>query len=497
VKIFSAEQIKEWDKYTIEHEPISSIDLMERAAKACYNWLTGNYQAGTFKIICGKGNNGGDGLAIARMLLEKGYIVLVYILEADNDGSADFRSNYQRLKNYTSINYLRSISDLQPFAKEDIIIDSLFGTGLNKPLSGLAAEVVDKINNSGATIVSIDIPSGLFADNSSIEGPIVKADHTLTFQEYKLAFLISENEPYFGKVVVLDIGLHKKYYEQAKSKYEVVDASLIKNIYKPRKEFSHKGNYGHALLIAGSYGMMGAAVLAAKACLRSGVGKLSCLVPEAGYEIMQISVPEAMCVVSGKKHIKNIEDYSNYTTIGIGPGMGRHDSHTELLRCLYENFKKPLVIDADGLNTIAKHDKLLHFIPENSIVTPHPKEFDKLFGQSANDFERIEKAVQRAKDHNIYIILKGHRTLIAQPSGKAYFNSTGNAGMATGGSGDVLTGVLTGLLAQGYTPIETCLLGVYLHGLAGDSAARRYSTEGLIASDIINCLSGAFCTVNT
>lgn len=492
MKIFSGEQIRDWDKYTIEHEPVPSADLMERAAKACYNWLTGNYPTGTYKIICGKGNNGGDGLAIARMILEKGINASVYIIEADNQGSADFKSNYQLLKTITTINYLRSIADLQSFTEEDIIIDALFGTGLNKPLSGLAAEVVNQINYSGARIISIDIPSGLFADASSTGDTIIKADHTLTFQEYKLAFLMAENEQYFGKVVILDIGLHQKYYEEKESKYELSGASVIKNIYKPKKEFSNKGNYGHALIIAGSYGMMGAAVLAAKGCLRSGVGKLTCVIPEAGYEIMQISVPEAMCVVSGKRHVKNIADYENYTTIGIGPGIGVYESHSELLQGIFEHYKKPIVIDADGLNTIAKHNKLMHFIPENSIITPHPKEFDKLFGKSGNDFERIEKAIQRAKDHNTHIILKGHRTFITGPTGKSYFNSTGNAGMATGGSGDVLTGILTGLLAQGYSPWETCLLGVYLHGLAGDMAAERYSQEAMIASDLINCLPEAF-----
>jgi len=492
VKIFSAEQIRDWDKYTIENEPMPSIDLMEKAARACYNWLIGNYPTATFKIICGKGNNGGDGLAIARRLLEKGHHASVYILEADNQGSADFKLNYQRLKSYTSINYLRSIADLQALNKEDVIIEALFGTGLNKPLTGLAEEVVSHINNSESTVISIDIPSGLFADNSSAEGVIIKAAYTLTFQEYKLAFMIAENEQYFGKVVILDIGLHQKYYEQTESKYELAEASVIKNIYKPRKEFSHKGNYGHALLIAGSYGMMGAAILAAKGCLRSGVGKLTCLVPETGYEIMQIAVPEAMCIVSGKKHVKNIEGYKNYATIGIGPGLGRYDSHTELLQSLFEHCKRPIVIDADGLNTIAKHDKLLHFIPENSIITPHLKEFDKLFGDSSNDFKRIEKAEQRAKNHNIYVVLKGHRTFITGPEGRSYFNSTGNAGMATGGSGDVLTGVLTGLLAQGYSPLNTCLLGTYLHGLAGDIAAERYSQEAMTASDIIKCLPDAF-----
>jgi ADP-dependent NAD(P)H-hydrate dehydratase / NAD(P)H-hydrate epimerase len=494
MKIFSAEQIREWDKYTIEHEPISSIDLMERAGKACTDWLLHHCSGNkSYKIFCGKGNNGGDGLVIARLLSRSGCNVSVYILETDNSGSADFKANLQRLKDtLNTIHFIKKEDEFPLIDHGDIIVDALFGTGLNKPLSGLTGEMVNHVSNSGALVVSIDIPSGLFADSPSKGNIIVKASHTLTLQQYKLALLMAENEEYFGKVSVINIGLHDTYQDQTQSKYELVDLSVVKKIYRPRKEFSHKGTYGHALLLAGSYGMMGAAVLAAKACLRSGAGKLTTVVPDAGYEIMQISVPEAMCTVSGKKHIKELHEYKSYDSIGIGPGIGLHSSHSTLLQELFEHYKKPMVIDADALNTIAEHIKLLLFIPPNSILTPHPKEFDKLFGESKNDFERIELAAQRAKDHNIYIVLKGHHTFIAGPEGVSYFNSTGNAGMATAGSGDVLTGILTSLLAQHYSPLHACLLGVYLHGLAGDIAAERYSQEGIIAGDIIECLPDTF-----
>lgn len=493
MKIFSALQIKQWDAYTIEHEPISSIDLMARAAFGCTEWLTKKIGRKQYKIFCGNGNNGGDGLAIAALLIKDNRKVSVYILNNSNEGSPDFNTNHQTLKSLTNdVHYINDVKDFPEINNEDTIIDALFGTGLNKAISGVAADLIGHINISSALVIAIDLPSGLFADTTSIDNPIIKASTTLTFQQYKLALLIAENEQYFGKVILIDIGLHLQYYNENESKYQLTDPTIIKNIYKPRKDFSNKGNYGHALLMAGSYGMTGAAVLAAKGCLKSGAGKVTCLIPKAGYEIMQISVPEAMCIISGKKYIKGIADYNSYSAIGIGPGIGLHSSHKQLLQVLFENYKKPVVIDADALNTISEHNKLLYFLPANSIITPHPKEFDKLFGKSDNDFARIETAIQRAKDHNIFILLKGHRTFIAGPSGDCFFNSTGNAGMARGGSGDVLTGIITSLLAQGYTSLEACLFGAYLHGKAGDFAALQLSQESMTASDIIELLPKAF-----
>jgi hydroxyethylthiazole kinase-like uncharacterized protein yjeF len=271
-----------------------------------------------------------------------------------------------------------------------------------------------------------------------------------------------------------------------------IDELLVNKILKPRDPFTHKGNYGHACLVAGSYGMMGAAVLSARGCLRSGVGKLTCVIPKVGYAIMQTSVPEAMVKVCGKKYIKDVNDLNNFDALGIGPGLGIHRSHTLLLERIFSEYKKAIVVDADALNIISENKKLLKSIPAESILTPHPKEFERLFGKSETDIERISLALQMSHYHNIFIVLKGHHTLIATPGGKAWINSTGNAGMATGGSGDVLTGILSGLLAQGYSSLETCLLGVYLHGLAGDFAAEKLSQNALIAGDIIDNLGNAF-----
>ena len=498
VKIFSAKQIKQWDHYTITHEPVRSIDLMERAAMACCNWLKQQQLSDApFKIFCGKGNNGGDGLAIARLLHESGWKISVYILDSANKGSEDFEINFIRLKSiFPDIHFITTSSDFPDWGKDDIIIDALFGTGLNKPVEGIASSLIAYINGNSNQVISIDLPSGLFVDSSSIKNEIIKATDTLTFQCTKLCFLVAENGPYIGKVTILPIGLSEEFYEQQKNAFELVDLALIKNIYRPREAFSHKGTFGFACIIAGSKGMMGAAVLATRACLKSGAGKVVCITPEAGYTIIQNSAPEAMVIISGNKIIKEIPSLESNDSIGIGPGIGEHRSHRKLLSALFAENQKPMVIDADALNVISGSDKLLRLIPPNSIITPHLKEFHRMFGESGNEFERMKMALQKSKEHGIYIVLKGHYTLITTPDMKGYFNSTGNPGMATGGSGDVLTGIITGLLAQGYPALEASLLGVYLHGLSGDIAADIMSQEAMLAGDIIWYLGEAFKRLN-
>ncbi len=458
MKIFSAAQIKAWDAYTISNEPISSADLMERAATACYIWLLDkNYGTATFHIFCGKGNNGGDGLAIARMLIEHGCTVTVYILEFGKPGTADFQLNLERLHEHTSdIHFIQSADFFPAIHAGHIIIDALFGSGLNKPLEAVAADLATHINNSQAVTISIDLPSGLFADTSSKEHSMVKATHTLSFQNYKLAFLFAENENYCGEVHLLNIGLHPGFEREEPATMEFVDETLIKAIYKPRTAFAHKGTYGHAAIMAGSMGMMGAAVLATSACLRSGVGKLTVYIPKCGYTVLQTTVPEAMSLVAGEEYIISAPGLEKFDAVGIGPGMGTHPSHTGLIKEVFNNTRSPLVIDADALNILSTDKELLKAIPTGSVITPHPKEFDRLFGSTANDMERLQLARQKAKELNIYIVLKGHYSFTCTPEGMGYFNSTGNAGMATAGSGDVLTGIITGLLAQGYPSPEAC-----------------------------------------
>ena len=499
MKIFSAAQIKKWDEFTIQNEPISSINLMERAATYCYCWLIENNFAGKFfKIFCGKGNNGGDGLAIARLLIQNNCRVTVYILEFGNIGTDDFQTNLERLHQFTTdIHFIQSADFFPAIKKNEIIIDAIFGSGLNKSLEGISASFVNHLNISGATIVSIDLPTGLYADKSSQGNTVIKANYTLSFQNYKLAFLLPENEMFCGDVHLLNIGLHDEFEKNEAADFELIDKELIKTIYKLRTKFAHKGTYGHAALLCGSTGMMGAAVLSSLACLRSGVGKLTSYIPKCGYNILQTTVPEAMCNIAGEDHILSAPEIEKHDVVGIGPGIGLYSSHKKLLTEIFEKINTPMAIDADALNIIAQNKELLKTIPPSSILTPHPKEFERLFGKTENDFEKLELCKQKSAAHNIYIVLKGHNSFICTPDGKQFFNSTGNAGMATGGSGDVLTGIITGLLAQGYSSLHASLLGVYLHGLAGDHAAAKYAEEAMIAGDITGCLGDAFKEISS
>lgn len=498
MKILSAEEIRQWDQYTIVNEPVLSIDLMERAAAACTNWLLQQFpDAPCYAIFCGKGNNGGDGLAMARMLLLNGYAVSIYILEFGHLGTNDFQTNLARLHKIpqVDIHFIQSEQNFHSFSEGQIVIDALLGSGINRPLEGVTASLVQHMNASGCVTVAIDIPSGLFADHSCKGQLTVIADYTLSFQCYKPAFLLAENATAIGEVEILDIGLHTAYLQILPNRFTLIDDELIHSIYKPRNKFAHKGHFGHALLIAGSYGKMGAAVLSAKSCLRSGVGLLTCHIPASGYTILQSTVPEAMVMTDANEFFMTgfKEDATRYASIGIGPGLGTAEETIILMRSVLEQYRKPMVLDADALNCISLQKDLLTLIPAGSILTPHPKEFERLFGVQSSDFDRVNMALQQAAALNCIIILKGHYSFMATPGGLGYFNNTGNAGMATGGSGDVLTGLLTGLLAQGYTPAEAAILGVYLHGMAGDLAGHELSMESMVAGDIVEFLGKVFC----
>jgi ADP-dependent NAD(P)H-hydrate dehydratase / NAD(P)H-hydrate epimerase len=502
MKILNGEQIRQWDQFTIGHEPVASIELMERAAGTCVDWLEEkNLLQYPFRIFCGKGNNGGDGLAIARILLQRQCMVSVHILEFGHLGTDDFQTNLKKLhqEKGADIHFIQGHENFPQFNEKEIIVDALFGSGLNRPLEGITAALVKHINNSGCKVIAVDVPSGLRVDHSSKDDAIIRADYTLTFQVYKLAFLLPENGGFVGEVHVLGIGLHPEFYRSVGSCYELTDEKMIAEIYKPRKSFAHKGNFGHALLVTGSYGKMGAAVLCAKACLRAGAGLTTCHVPKCGYEIMQTAVPEAMVMVDFNSSIlTNIdEDLSKYTCIGVGPGIGTASETKRLLEQTFDVYRKPVILDADALNIISSETKLPNKIPPGSILTPHPKEFERLFGKTENDYERLQLAQQKAKDLNVVIVLKGHHTFIATPDGKGYFNNTGNAGMAKGGSGDVLTGTLTALVCQGYDSIEASVLGVHLHGVAGDIAAGKCSMEAMIAGDIVENLGEAFSSISS
>lgn len=498
--IFSADQIKAIDTFTVQTEPISSIDLMERASLKCSQWIIKNYSIKyNFKIFCGLGNNGGDGLAIARQLLTQGYNMEIFIIHYTDKYSDDFLINKKRLEQLFSqfVNEVHDVKHLPKLNSSDIVIDALFGIGLSKPLDGLVAECVKAINDSHAKVISIDVPSGLFIDkHSETNSSIIIANDTLTFQYPKLAFLLPENALYVGNGHILDIGLKLNEDIRKQSESFYLTENFVKHLMKPREKFSHKGTFGHSLLVVGSFGKMGAAILASHSLLRSGAGLLTVCVPKCGYEIMQIAVPEAMVLAKGEDYLKFEElDLKPYSAIGIGPGIGTELDTQQSVKIILQQSLKSLVIDADALNAISLNKEWLKLIPEDSILTPHPKEFERLTKAVTNDFERHQLQLEFSKQYKVFIILKGAHTCITTPDSKCYFNSTGNSGLAKGGSGDVLTGLITGLLGQGYSSLDACVIGVYVHGLAGDITRQEKGEIAMIPSDVISNLPKAFMSL--
>lgn len=490
MKILSTSQIRQADQYTIQNEPISSVDLMERAAGQVFEWLKPRLdKESKVKVFCGMGNNGGDGLVVARMLFGAGIVTEVFMVRYSEKMSHDCEVKYQRLKAETKIpvSDICSTDDFPVVSPGEVLIDALFGSGLNRPIEGLAAELIHYLNQQQAIRVSIDIASGLFADSPSPSAAIFKPDYTLTFQMPKLAFLMPENDVFTGHLEILDIHLHPQFLDEVNSNNFLIEKKIVKDILHCRTKFSHKGTYGHALLVAGSEGKTGAAILGAKSCLRTGVGLLSVKLPQSAWTPLQSALPEAMIHVDDK--------LDAFNAIGVGPGLGKDDDAPRLVKRLIQDAQVPLVMDADALNILSENKTWLAYLPAKTILTPHPKEFERLFGKTYNAFERLELQREMAVKHSIIIVLKGAYTATAIPNGSVFFNPTGNPGMATAGSGDVLTGMILSLLAQRYTPEEAAVLGVYLHGLAGDFAAESHSQESMIASDITENIGNAYISL--
>ena len=499
MKIFTGAQIHELDQYTIEHEPIESIDLMERAAKAITRAICDQWSANTPVVVfAGPGNNGGDALAVARMLAEGGYSVSAYLFNISGHLSSDCAVNRQRLKDCKRLKaFSEVVQEFEPpqLEADMLVVDGLFGSGLNKPLAGGFASLVKYINSAPSRVVSIDLPSGLMSEDNTynVRSNIIKADLTLTLQQPKLSFFFPENQQFIGRFRVLDIRLSTEGMEKIEAQYNIIEESDIRPLLKHRDSYAHKGNMGSALLVAGSYGMAGAAVLASRACLRSGAGKVTVHSPRRNNAILQISVPEAIVQLDSEETIfSEAVDTEDFNAMGIGPGLGTSETTAIALIAQLRRAQCPIVADADALNMLANHRAWMMQLPKGIIFTPHPKEFDRMEGHSADSYERLTKAREMAERLQGYVILKGHHSALCCPDGHVMFNSTGNAGMATAGSGDVLTGVLTALLARGYQQREACMTGMFLHGLAGDIAARRLGEESLMASDIIQCLPEAF-----
>ncbi|MDO4159145.1 MAG: NAD(P)H-hydrate dehydratase [Prevotellaceae bacterium] len=500
MKIFTSAQIRELDKYTIEHEPIKSIDLMERAARALTRALTETWSTDTSIVVfAGPGNNGGDALAVARMLAEQRYSVSVYLFNINGKLSEDCKANRQRVIDCRQIKkFVEVTNEFDPPVLEVgmLVVDGLFGSGLNKPLSGGFASLVKYINQSPSTVVSIDVPSGLMTEDNTynVRANIIKANLTLTLQNKKLSFLFAENQQFVGKLRVLDIRLSKEGMDKINTSYHILQEEDLRPRILHRDEYAHKGNMGNALMIAGSYGMAGAAILATRACLRSGVGKVTVCTPRRNNDIIQLAVPEAIVRVDKEEtYFSEPVDAADYDAIGIGPGLGQNESSAIALITQIRRCQSSIVVDADGLNMLASHRAWLQQLPKGIIMTPHPKEFERLAGNRFGDsYERLSNARDLAERLQAYIILKGHNSALCLPDGNIIFNSTGNAGMATAGAGDVLTGIITGLLARGYNHADACMLGMYLHGLAGDLAAKDLGIESVVAGDLIKYLPQAF-----
>lgn len=507
MKILNVDQIRALDQSTIQHEPIAPINLMERAALAFVDWFVDRFPDTTpTKIFCGLGNNGGDGLAIARLLLERNYPIEVNVVRYAPRESDDFMHNHRRLKLVTEgIRYIEFSRDIPAIRHNEVIIDAILGTGLSRPAEGIVKETIAAINRAPATVVAVDIASGLYTDQPN--GPadvITEPDYTVTFQLPKLAFVLPKNGRYVGEWHTVDIRLYKRYIDLAPTPYYFTQPQEARLLLHKRDRYSNKGTFGHALLLVGSYGKIGAAVLASRACLRSGVGLLTVQVPRCGYTILQTAVPEAMCLSDGHQNVltgvpdHGVPDHGSseiegtppaeYATVGIGPGIGKAPETLAMLKKLLPSLKKPIVVDADALNLLSENRELLDQLPENSILTPHPKEFERLTEKWNDDYQKLNTLRDFAKKYKVVVVLKGAYSAVATPNGDVHFNSTGNPGLSTGGTGDVLTGVLTALLAQGYDPVEAAVLGVFAHGLAGDRVAEQRGPTGMIASDVIDAL---------
>lgn len=496
MKIFNTGQIQKWDAFTIEEQNITSLFLMERAATACFDWICQNITLvdRTLCFFCGVGNNGGDGLVMARKFFEKGYAVCVYVVHFSSKPSLDFEKNLKRLMDLNVVvNHLKSNDFQLELGKKDLLVDAIFGTGIRREITGFTAKLIEEINKSGKEIISIDMPSGLPADSLlSKEQIVIKAYKTLTFQSPKLNLLLPDYAKLSGEIVIIDIGLSEKYAKIESSSAYYSDVKLVNSFYKKRNRFDHKGTFGHSLIIGGTYGKMGAVVLSTKAALRIGSGLVTAFVPKCGYDILQTSIPEAMVEVDSDFQLAYFNYKVNPSVIGLGMGMGTSDITTEgFLRFLKHN-TMPLVIDADGINILSRNTDYLDLLPPETILTPHPGELERLIGKWSDDYEKIDLMTEFSEKHNCILVNKGANTLVVYKREK-YFNSTGNPGLAKGGSGDVLTGMITGLLAQKYKPLIAAVMGVYLHGRAADCALENgISEESMIASDLIQHLNNAF-----
>lgn len=498
MKILSTEQIRELDAYTILNEPISSIHLMERAARACVSRISKLVKLDEkLIVVCGKGNNGGDGLAITRLLIDQGFDAHAIVIHYTENFSEDASANYNLLKEKfpDNVHDIHAFEELEArMTNKTVLIDAILGTGINKAVEGFLGEVIQYLNSKFHKIISIDVPSGLFCDKSSSGNKnIIHSNLTLSFQIPKLAFFFAENKTFVPEFEILKIGLSEKKMQTLSSHYYYVTPQEIASLLKRRSKFSHKGTYGHALLLAGSKGKSGAALISAKACLRSGAGLLTVHSTKNTLSALLNYLPEAMSSEDANDlHISEIEKPEKYDALAFGPGLGTHNDTQLVLKKILNYYNGSMVIDADGLNILSENKTWLNFLRPETILTPHSKEFERLTEKYTDDFERLKAAKQFSIKYNCILILKGAHAAIAMPDGNVFFNSSGNPGLAKGGTGDGLTGIILGLLARGYSSPQAALIGTFIHGYAADLCTKKKSEESLLISDVIEMLPKAF-----
>ena len=499
MKLFSKSQIYEGDKLTTELQNISSTDLMERAGIQIFNWIHARMQGAQVPIhvFCGIGNNGGDGLVLARHLTTHGYNVITYIVNCSDKRTKDFLINYDRIKNVTKdwpkmLSCKNDFSDIN-IGTDDIIVDAVFGIGLNRPPNAWVKGLFQKFSASKAFTLAVDVPSGLYTDRAvADEKAVVHANYTLSFQSPKLVFFLPETAKFTTQWEALDIGIDRDYLMKTETEVELISKPEVLPIYKPRDKFSHKGDFGHVMILGGSYGKIGAVNLASRAALSSGAGLVTAYIPKCGYHSLQTAIPEVMVITDADEtHITNIDYDIKPTVIGIGVGLGTSEKTAKTFEAFLKHNKTPLVIDADGLNLLSQNKALLKLLPEKTIITPHPKELERLIGKWSDDFEKLKKVKAFSKTYNVIVLIKGANSITVY-NNKLYVNTTGNPGMATGGSGDVLTGIISGLVAQGYEPLSATIFGVYLHGKSADISLEDYGSQSLIASHIIETIGEAY-----
>ncbi|MEQ8473939.1 MAG: NAD(P)H-hydrate dehydratase [Marinoscillum sp.] len=496
IPILSTTQVRAADAFTIENEPISSLNLMERASRAFvkkFNTLSSGGKE--INIFCGTGNNGGDGLVIARVLAQQAHVVNVFVVGNLEKASPDFKANYERLGPLTVPVLIHSTEDIPIIKKQSIVIDGLFGSGLSRPVEGLFAKVIQKINASESEVFSIDIPSGLFGDKPNTDGSIIKSNHTITFQTPNLGFCLPENQEKVGEWHIVDIGLDREFIDKQETAYYFTEQ---KDIVIPfRNKFDHKGSAGRMLLVAGSKGKMGAAILSARAAIRAGCGLLFVHTPCCGLNVLQVSVPEAMVVEDEHTEVvSEVLPEDNIDVVVIGPGIGTGSLTSKALSDLILQAQAPMVLDADAINILSENSSLIEALPAESVLTPHPGEFKRLVGDWKNGFEKLDLLRNFCVKHQLNMVLKGAYSAVCNVKGEVYFNPSGNPGMATGGSGDVLTGIVGALIAQKISPGEALKTAVFLHGLSGDLAAEQKGHIGLIASDLIEFLPKALMKIS-